>query len=221
VIATHDPVKQNYREMLRGPSAAHYFGTDKFGRDIWSRLLFGGRNTLGGALLALGVALVLGVPSGLLAGYYGRWLDSVATWVTNLLMALPAMVVLLASRAIFGPTVWILMVILGVLAAPSFFRLVRGIVADVRGELYVDADATARLGQIEQRELRLAHLPEQLPKAQIHPYVSTQDQCIDEETNQCLGLDPCAARDRRTYKQLFLARVAINQCLESLQELHE
>lgn len=79
------------------------------------------------------------MPSGLFAGYYGGRFDSVANWTVNLVMALPAMVVLLASRAILGPNVWVLMIVLGVLVAPSFFRLVRGIVANVRGELYVDA----------------------------------------------------------------------------------
>ncbi len=114
-------------------------GMDSAGRDILSRILHGGRNTLGGALIALGLALALGVPSGLYAGYYGGRFDAVANWIVNLVMALPAMVVLLASRAILGPNVWALMTVLGVLAAPSFFRLVRGIVAGVRGELYVDA----------------------------------------------------------------------------------
>ncbi|MGW9129905.1 dipeptide/oligopeptide/nickel ABC transporter permease/ATP-binding protein [Streptomyces sp. NPDC055681] len=104
-----------------------------------SRILYGGRNTLGGALIALGIALALGVPSGLYAGYYAGRFDAVANWVVNLVMALPAMVVLLASRAILGPKVWVLTVVLGFLIAPSFFRLVRGIVVNVRGELYVDA----------------------------------------------------------------------------------
>ncbi|MFE2373648.1 dipeptide/oligopeptide/nickel ABC transporter permease/ATP-binding protein [Streptomyces sp. NPDC059398] len=121
------------------PSGAHPLGMDSAGRDILSRILYGGRNTLGGALLALAVALVLGVPSGLFAGYYGGRFDAAAAWAVNLVMALPAMVVLLASRAILGPRVWVLMVVLGILVAPSFFRLVRGIVANIRGELYVDA----------------------------------------------------------------------------------
>ena len=106
---------------------------------MWSRLLYGGRNTLGGAALAVAVALAIGLPSGLAAGYYGGWFDSLSNWWVNLVMALPAMVVLLATRAVLGPTVWVLMVVLGVLVAPSFYRLVRGTVAAMRGELYVDA----------------------------------------------------------------------------------
>ncbi|MEV4166737.1 dipeptide/oligopeptide/nickel ABC transporter permease/ATP-binding protein [Nonomuraea dietziae] len=139
VLSPQPPGLSSLRLAFEGPVAGHPLGFDSAGRDILARLLYGGRNTLGGAVIALAVALVLGVPSGLLAGYYGGWFDSAASWVVNLVMALPAMVVLLASRAILGSTVWVLMVVLGFLVAPSFFRLVRGIVANVRRELYVDA----------------------------------------------------------------------------------
>ncbi|MFD7233619.1 dipeptide/oligopeptide/nickel ABC transporter permease/ATP-binding protein [Streptomyces sp. NPDC059881] len=139
LLAPQDPAASSLADAFAEPGGAHLMGMDSAGRDILSRILHGGRNTLGGALIALGIALALGVPSGLYAGYYGGLFDSVANWTVNLVMALPAMVVLLASRAILGPDVWALMIVLGVLAAPSFFRLVRGIVANVRGELYVDA----------------------------------------------------------------------------------
>ncbi|MFD8729261.1 dipeptide/oligopeptide/nickel ABC transporter permease/ATP-binding protein [Streptomyces sp. NPDC059611] len=139
LIAPQAPDASALGAAFEGPSAAHPLGMDSAGRDILSRLLYGGRNTLGGALIALGAALALGVPTGLYAGYRAGWFDSAANWAVNLVMALPAMVVLLASRAILGPNVWVLMIVLGVLAAPSFFRLVRGIVANVRKELYVDA----------------------------------------------------------------------------------
>ncbi|MEU3729298.1 dipeptide/oligopeptide/nickel ABC transporter permease/ATP-binding protein [Streptomyces sp. NPDC033538] len=138
-LAPQGPADSSLADAFAGPSSAHPLGMDSAGRDILSRLLHGGRNTLGGAVIALALALALGVPAGLYAGYRGGWFDAVANWAVNLVMALPAMVVLLASRAILGPNVWVLMIVLGVLAAPSFFRLVRGIVANVRGELYVDA----------------------------------------------------------------------------------
>ncbi|MFE5604691.1 dipeptide/oligopeptide/nickel ABC transporter permease/ATP-binding protein [Streptomyces coelicoflavus] len=138
-LAPQGPGDSSLADAFASPSTAHPLGMDSAGRDILSRLLYGGRNTLGGAVIALTLALALGVPAGLYAGYRGGWFDAAANWTVNLVMALPAMVVLLASRAILGPNVWVLMIVLGILAAPSFFRLVRGIVADVRGELYVDA----------------------------------------------------------------------------------
>ncbi|GMA25264.1 hypothetical protein GCM10025864_30230 [Luteimicrobium album] len=145
VLASQDPSTADLASAFGGPTAGHPLGFDSAGRDVLSRLLYGGRTTLGGAVLAVAVALVLGVPTGLVAGYRGRRFDAAASWLTNLVMSLPAMVVLLASRAILGPTVWVLMVVMGVLVAPSFYRLTRGVVADVRGELYVDAARVAGL----------------------------------------------------------------------------
>ncbi|MFC7891889.1 dipeptide/oligopeptide/nickel ABC transporter permease/ATP-binding protein [Streptomyces sp. NPDC057381] len=138
-LAPQDPSAASLGNAFAGPGGAHPLGTDSAGRDILSRILYGGRNTLGGAVIALGIALALGVPAGLYAGYRGGRFDSAANWAVDLVMALPAMVVLLACRAILGPNVWALMVVLGVLAAPSFHRLVRGVVAGVRKELYIDA----------------------------------------------------------------------------------
>ncbi|GGQ86237.1 dipeptide/oligopeptide/nickel ABC transporter permease/ATP-binding protein [Streptomyces flaveolus] len=138
-LAPQDPSAASLGQAFADPGGGHPLGMDSAGRDILSRILYGGRNTLGGALIALGIALALGVPAGLYAGYRGGRFDSAANWTVDLVMALPAMVVLLASRAILGPRVWALMVVLGVLAAPSFYRLVRGIVASVRKELYIDA----------------------------------------------------------------------------------
>ncbi|MFD0425400.1 dipeptide/oligopeptide/nickel ABC transporter permease/ATP-binding protein [Streptomyces parvus] len=155
LLAPQAPDVSSLGDAFAGPDAAHPLGMDSAGRDILSRVLYGGRNTLGGALIALAVALALGVPAGLYAGYYGGRFDSVAGWGVNLVMALPAMVVLLASRAILGPNVWVLMIVLGVLAAPSFFRLVRGIVAGVRKELYVDA---ARVSGLSDTRIVVRHI---------------------------------------------------------------
>ncbi|MEU5328809.1 dipeptide/oligopeptide/nickel ABC transporter permease/ATP-binding protein [Streptomyces parvus] len=155
LLAPQAPDVSSLGDAFAGPDAAHPLGMDSAGRDILSRILYGGRNTLGGALIALAVALALGVPAGLYAGYYGGRFDSVAGWGVNLVMALPAMVVLLASRAILGPNVWVLMIVLGVLAAPSFFRLVRGIVAGVRKELYVDA---ARVSGLSDTRIVVRHI---------------------------------------------------------------
>ena len=73
---------------------------------MWARLLYGARYTLAGALLATVVAAVLGITAGLIAGYYGKWFEAASSWVTTLLMALPGIVVLLAARAVLGPSLW-------------------------------------------------------------------------------------------------------------------
>ncbi|KAA9089599.1 dipeptide/oligopeptide/nickel ABC transporter permease/ATP-binding protein [Microbacterium radiodurans] len=139
VIAPQDPNYADIRSVLAGPSAAHILGTDGSGRDVLSRLLSATQTSIAAALIAVVVAIVLGVVSGLIAGYYQGWFNAAATWVTELNMALPGIVVLLAARAVLGPSVWISMFIFGILLAPAFFRLVYAAVTAVRGELYVDA----------------------------------------------------------------------------------
>src|SRR4029453_3541007 len=83
LIATHDPVKQNYREMLQGPSAAHYFGTDKFGRDIWSRGVWGAQRSAFISVLRVPAGVIGGVPLGTISGYYGGKLDAVLMRVVD------------------------------------------------------------------------------------------------------------------------------------------
>jgi peptide/nickel transport system permease protein len=139
LLTSYNPNGVSVLSILQGPGAGHLLGTDGAGRDVWSRLLFGGRYTLAGALLATVVAAVLGIASGLVAGYYGKWFESAASWVTTLLMALPGIVVLLAARAVLGPSLWTVMIIFGVLLVPAFYRLVFAAVSGVRNELFIDA----------------------------------------------------------------------------------
>lgn len=117
----------------------HLLGTDSAGRDILSRLLIGGQLTLSGAALTLGIALLVGVTSGLIAGYFAGWFDTFSNWLTGLLMSLPALVVLLSAAAVLGRSLWIAMFILGLLLSPAYFRLVFTAVRAVRNELFVDA----------------------------------------------------------------------------------
>ncbi|MFT4030776.1 MAG: ATP-binding cassette domain-containing protein, partial [Protaetiibacter sp.] len=139
LITPQDPNFADIRAVLAAPGADHLLGTDGSGRDVFSRLLFATQTSVAAALIALVTAIVLGVTSGLIAGYYQGWFNTAATWVTELNMALPAMVILLAARAVLGPSVWLSMFIFGILLSPSYFRLVYASVTAVRSELYVDA----------------------------------------------------------------------------------
>ena len=139
LIAPYDPNFADVRALLSPSSPDHLLGTDRAGRDIFSRLVIGAQVTLLAAGLALVIAMMIGIPAGLLAGYYGKWFDSLSSWASGLLMALPAILVLLSVRAVVGPSVWVSMIVFGILMAPGFFRLVRTSVSVVRNELYVDA----------------------------------------------------------------------------------
>jgi len=139
LIAPNSPSALRLDKINAGPGGGYLLGGDSAGRDIFSRLLHAGRNTLTGALIAVSVALVLGVVSGLLGGYYGRLLDGLLGWGANLLMALPTMIVLLALFQALGSSIYLAMVAFGVMLSPGFYRLVRSQVMTVKHELYVDA----------------------------------------------------------------------------------
>lgn len=139
LIAPQDPNLASLQLVLAPPSADHILGADSAGRDVFSRLLAATQISVAAALVALIVAILIGVVAGLIAGYYQGWFDSVSSWFTGLVMALPGIVVLLAARAVLGPSVWISMAIFGILLSPAYFRLVYAAVTAVRSELYVDA----------------------------------------------------------------------------------
>ena len=138
-LAPHDPNRASALDILASPSSEHWLGADGSGHDIFSRLILATRTSVAAALVALVVAAVIGISSGLVAGYYGRKWEGIFSWVASALMALPAIVVLLAARAVLGPSIWMIMVIFGILVSPAFYRVVYGAVTGVRHELYVDA----------------------------------------------------------------------------------
>jgi peptide/nickel transport system permease protein len=146
LLASHDPNTSSLQDTLAPPSGDHPLGADGVGRDVLARLLYGGRTSLLGALVAVAVAVALGVPTGLIAGYYRRGFDAVASWTANLLMAIPAIVVLLVVLAVVGQNMYLAMVVFGLLMAPGVYRLIRASVTSVREELYVDAARVSGLG---------------------------------------------------------------------------
>lgn len=147
-LTRHSPTAVDL-ELILAPAGGEYLlGGDGAGRDILSRLIAGGRNTLIGALIAVSIALVLGTTAGLIAGYFGRTFDGIASWVSNVILALPAMIVLLALYQSLGGSVYASMAVFGVMLTPGFFRLVRNQVISVKGELYVDAARVAGLSDI-------------------------------------------------------------------------
>jgi ABC-type dipeptide/oligopeptide/nickel transport system ATPase component/ABC-type dipeptide/oligopeptide/nickel transport system permease subunit len=148
VISTFDPAATDTDNLMVGPGGAHILGTDSAGRDILARLFFGAQTTLISAVVVVVTAVSIGVPSGLIAGYYGGKFDGVSSWMANMLMSLPSIIVLLAVRAAFGPSILISMFVFGILITPSFFRITRTAVMSVRNELYVDAARVSGLSDL-------------------------------------------------------------------------
>jgi len=138
-ITPFDPNKSDYAALSQTPSAIHIMGTDDLGHDIFSRMIFGTQFTFSGALLCLAVAMLIGGTLGLLAGYFGGFWDNFSNWLSNILQALPGIIVLLAAASVLGSNLYLAMTIYGFLLSPSFFRLMFVTVRGVRSELYVDA----------------------------------------------------------------------------------
>ncbi|QDQ99111.1 dipeptide/oligopeptide/nickel ABC transporter permease/ATP-binding protein [Tomitella fengzijianii] len=120
-------------------SPGHLLGTDSSGRDVLVRLVVATKATMISAAIALGVALAIGIPGGLIAGYYGKGVDRAANWVSNMVMSLPSMVVLMAIISGYGTSMVVTMTALGCMMAPAVFRLIRAQVKAIRNELYIDA----------------------------------------------------------------------------------
>jgi len=154
-IARYDPVKQNYREMLQGPSAAHYFGTDKFGRDIWSRVVWGAQRSAIISVLAVLAGVIGGIPLGTISGYYGGKLDAVLMRVVDAWLAFPGILFYLIAATIiqayklslFWNTAG-LIVALGIAQMPSMARLVRGSVLAEKEREYVEASRVVGEGHL-------------------------------------------------------------------------
>ncbi len=138
-VAPYSPIEQDYAQMLAPPSAAHLLGTDDLGRDVFSRLIHGGKASLFGALLAVAVGTLIGVPVGLIAGFRGGWVDDVIGRLLDTLLSFPAIVLAVAITGALGIGLTNGMIAVGVVFSPVLARLARAQAMVVKQELYVDA----------------------------------------------------------------------------------
>lgn len=138
-IAPYNPTLQDYTAILEPPSLRHLLGTDDLGRDVFSRLLHGASASIYAAFVAVGVASVLGIPVGLVAGYAGGWIDTVVSRVIDTFLSFPAIVLAIAVTGALGVGLTNAMISVGIVFAPQLARLVRARTLVLRQELYVDA----------------------------------------------------------------------------------
>ncbi|HEU5031784.1 MAG TPA: dipeptide/oligopeptide/nickel ABC transporter permease/ATP-binding protein [Spirillospora sp.] len=155
LAAPHGALDQDLGHVLAGPSADHPLGTDTLGRDLLARLLFGGRSTLLAVAEALAVYLVLGIVFGLVAGYVGRWADTLVSGAADLLFALPGIIVVLVVLAVFPGDLHAAMIAFGVLGSPGLIRILRSQALGLREELFV---AAARVSGLSPAQILRRHL---------------------------------------------------------------
>jgi ABC-type dipeptide/oligopeptide/nickel transport system permease subunit len=139
LVARHDPIAIDLANQLRSPSATHWLGTDVQGRDVWARLVYGARVSLAAGIISQSIALTLGITLGLLAGFYGRWLDEIVMRLADVTLAFPTLLLLIAMVAALQPSLVVVFVTIGIVGWAGMARLVRGQVLVVRELEYVQA----------------------------------------------------------------------------------
>jgi ABC-type dipeptide/oligopeptide/nickel transport system permease subunit len=138
-VAPHDPVAQELSQALQPPSIHHPMGTDNFGRDILSRLVYGARISLFIGLLSQVMALAIGVTLGSLAGYFRGWVDSAVLWITNVVWSFPFLLFAIALVAALGPSIRNVFIAVGLASWVGIARIVRGQFISLKEKEYVEA----------------------------------------------------------------------------------
>ena len=139
LIARHDPKAIDLINQLQAPSGTHWLGTDVQGRDVWARLVYGSRISLSVGLISQSIALTLGLALGLIAGYYGRWIDELVMRLADVTLAFPTLLLLIALVAALQPSLTVVFLTIGLVGWAGMARLVRGQVLVVRELEYVQA----------------------------------------------------------------------------------
>lgn len=171
---------------LTGPSADHWFGTDELGRDVFSRVLVAARVSLQVGFIAVGFALVVGVPIGLVAGYYRGGIDSVLMRMMDVLFSFPAILLAIAILAVLGPGVGNAMIAIGLVYTPIFARITRGSVLVVSEEVYVRAARS--LGAGDGRIILRHILPNVMAPIIVQTTLSLAFAILSEAALSFLGL---------------------------------
>ncbi len=139
ILTSLQPNAQDLPASLQFPDGQHLLGTDKLGRDVWTRIVYGAQPTLLGALVVVLISGVLGIPLGLVAGYYGRRVDALIMRILDALLAFPALLLAILVVATFGRGLGTVVVALGVIYVPAMARLIRSVTMVQRSLAYVDA----------------------------------------------------------------------------------
>ncbi len=150
LIAPYDPIALNIIDRLQGPSANHLLGTDQLGRDLFSRVLFGGRIALKVALISIGVALSVGVLLGMIAGFGPRWLDNIIMLFFDTIRSFPTVMLALATVALAGPSLSTVIAIIIVTSIPNYGRIVRTQTLSIKSNEFIKAERVmgASIGRI-------------------------------------------------------------------------
>jgi peptide/nickel transport system permease protein len=139
ILPIQDPFHQDLPNRLKPPSADHLFGTDNYGRDLFSRIIWGGRISLLVGIVSTIIGALIGVTLGVISGYFGRYVDAVIMRITDILLSFPALLLSMAICAAIGSSVWNVIIAISIVTVPRFSRLVRGSTLSVKEADFVEA----------------------------------------------------------------------------------
>ncbi len=148
LIAPHDPLDQNILQRLKGPSAEFWMGTDAYGRDIFSRILYGARISLMIGLVSITAALLIGTTIGLVAGYFGGKTDIIVMQIMDVLLAFPSLILGLIVVAMLGPSIANIIIAIALTAIPPFARIARAPTIVVKEREFIEAGRALGYGHI-------------------------------------------------------------------------
>jgi len=186
LIAPFDPIQTSWTTIRKAPSAAHWFGTDENGRDMLSRIIHGASASLRAGVISVSIAVALGVPIGLIAGYRGGWLDALISRLTDAMLACPFLILAIAMAAFLGPSLRNAMIAIGISATPIFIRLSRGATMATMVEDYVEG---ARAVGNPSWRIAVRHvLPNILPPVLVQATLAIAMAIIAEASLSFLGL---------------------------------
>ena len=186
VIAPYDPIAQDLTLRLNAPSASHIFGTDNFGRDIFSRVIYGGRYSLLAGCLSVTIAGVIGTFYGALAGYVGGWLDNVMMRFSEMILSFPSLILAMIINAVMGSNLFNTMFALVIVSWPTYARLMRSVVLSVKENEYVNA--AEALGASRMRILMKEIIPNSVSSVLIMATTDIGNKILMFSTLSFLGL---------------------------------
>ncbi|MDE2082606.1 MAG: ABC transporter permease [Burkholderiales bacterium] len=186
LVAGQDPVATSWTALRQAPSAAHWFGTDEIGRDVYARVVWGTRASLLAGVVSVSISLLLGVPIGLAAGFAGGGVDLLISRLTDAFLACPFLILAIALAAFLGPSLTNAMIAIGVSATPIFVRLTRAQVINVKVEDYIEA--AHAIGNPPWRVALRHVLPNIVPPLIVQATLAVAGAVIAEASLSFLGL---------------------------------
>mgnify|MGYP006287783341 CR=1 FL=1 len=185
-ISPYTPEEMDLMNRREGPQKSHLFGTDKFGRDIFSRIIYGSRVSLTVGIISVGIGVFFGIIFGLYSGYTGNIIDNIIMWFMDMLMSFPSILLALVVITVMGTSLTNTMIAIGITYIPTFTRIVRGSVIEIKDQEFVEA---ARATGLKDFVILFKHiLPNVMAPIIVQATLALSGAILTEATLSFLGL---------------------------------